>query len=136
MSDASLIQLGTRYQYHPSEIVQVPFGIGQADRRSHLYVIGKTGMGKTRLIQSMIEQDMAMGHAVGLIDPHGDLSWEILNAVPPDRLQDVVIVDPTDDAWPVSLNLLRAAPQPSTVASGLVAAFEGYFGHSWGPRLE
>src|SRR5712691_2944798 len=72
-----------RQVYHPSQIVQAPFGLAHAERRSHLYVIGKTGMGKTRLIQSMIAQDLLNGRAVGLIDPHGDLAWEILDAVPP-----------------------------------------------------
>jgi hypothetical protein len=69
--------------YHPSQIVLAPFGMAHAERRSHLYIIGKTGMGKTRLIQSMIAQDLLNGRAVGLIDPHGDLAWGILDAVPP-----------------------------------------------------
>ena len=85
--ESSYIQLGMRQVYHPSQIVQAPFGMAQADRRSHLYVIGKTGMGKTRLIQSMIAQDLLNGRAVGLIDPHGDLAWEILDAVPPQPSQ-------------------------------------------------
>jgi hypothetical protein len=134
---ASYIQLGMRHQYHPSQIVQVPFGIRQDDLRMHLYVVGKTGTGKSTLIKSVVSQAIALGMGVGVLDPHGTLIEEILDeAIPPARVDDTVVFRPAERDWPVSLNLLRCAPHPSTVASGLVEAFARLFGHSWGPRLE
>jgi len=131
------IQLGIRHQYHPSEIVQVPFGIRHADLRSHLYCVGKTGTGKTTLIKSVVSQAIALGIGVGVLDPHGSLIEEILDeSIPKNRIQDTIVFAPADRDWPVSLNLLGCAPHPSQVASGLVGAFEGLFGSSWGPRLE
>jgi hypothetical protein len=136
-TDSFDILLGVRHQYHPSEIVQVPFGIRRADLRSHLYVVGKTGTGKSTLIKSVVSQAIARGIGVGVLDPHGSLIEEILDeAIPADRIQDTIVFAPPDRDWPVSLNLLRCAPHPSQVASGLVGAFEGLFGNSWGPRLE
>jgi hypothetical protein len=74
---------------------------------------------------------------VGVLDPHGTLIDEILeDAIPPERVQDTIVFSPADREWPVSLNLLHCAVNPSQVASGLVGAFEGLFGRSWGPRLE
>jgi len=131
------IQLGMRHVYHPAQIVQVPFGIGRSDLRSHLYVVGKTGTGKSTLIKNIVSQAIALRIGVGVLDPHGSLIEDILDeAIPEERIKDTIVFAPGDRDWPVSLNLLRCAPQPSKVASGLVGAFEGLFGHSWGPRLE
>jgi DNA helicase HerA-like ATPase len=125
LPEAFDIQLGLRHQYHPSEIVQVPFGIRRADLRSHVYVVGKTGTGKTTLIKSVVSQAIALGMGVGVLDPHGSLIEEILDeAIPAERVQDTILFAPADRDWPVSLNLLGCAPHPSQVASGLVGAFE------------
>lgn len=67
-----------------------PFGISSADQRFHLYVIEKTGSGKTSLLRNLIIQHIAAGHGVGLIDPHGDLADDILNHIPPSRADDLV----------------------------------------------
>src|SRR5947208_2110193 len=135
--ESSYIQLGIRHLYHPSEIVQVPFGIRRTDLRTHLYVVGKTGTGKSTLIKSVVSQAIALGMGVGVLDPHGTLIEEILEeAIPEERIADTIVFAPADRDWPVSLNVLRCAAQPSKVASGLVGVFEGLFGHSWGPRLE
>jgi hypothetical protein len=138
MSDASFdIQLGMRQVYHPGQIGHVPFGIRRDDLRSHLYVVGKTGTGKSTLIKSIVSQAIAQGIGVGVLDPHGSLIDEILDgAIPERRIKDTIIFAPADRDWPVSLNLLRCAEQPSKVASGLVSAFEGLFDSSWGSRLE
>jgi hypothetical protein len=131
------IQLGVRYIYHPAQIVQIPFGIRRSDLRSHLYLVGKTGTGKSTLIKTIVSQAIAQGIGVGVLDPHGTLIEDILDeAIPAARIKDTIVFAPGDCDWPVSLNLLRCAPQPSMVASGLVDAFEGLFGYSWGPRLE
>ncbi len=70
------------------------FGIRQDDRRRHVYVIGKTGMGKSCLIENMVIQDIQNGHGVALADPHGDLVEKILNFIPANRINDVVYFNP------------------------------------------
>src|SRR5919202_2035403 len=130
------IQLGLR-SVHTYPPAFVPFGIRRADLRSHLYVVGKTGTGKSTLIKSIVSQAIAQGMGVAVLDPHGSLIDDILDeAIPEHRIKDTIVFAPGDRDWPVSLNLLRCAPEPSKVASGLVDAFEGLFGYSWGPRLE
>jgi len=85
----------------------------------------------------VVSQAIAQGIGVGVLDPHGALIEELMNeAIPEERIDDTIVFAPADRDWPVSLNLLRCAPHPSQVASGLVGAFEGLFGSSWGPRLE
>jgi hypothetical protein len=133
MDDPEFLPLGMRegYHFHPE-----PFGIGQTDRRSHMWVLGASGTGKTSFIQGRIQADIAAGRGVGLIDPHGDLAREVIAAVPPERVGDVVLLDMADTDWPVALNVLQGAPTPEAVASSLVGAFKDYFGDMWGPRLE
>ena len=114
------------------------FGIKRADRRKHQYIIGKTGTGKSTLIKNMIIQDIQNGEGVAVLDPHGDLIHELLDYIPENRLQDVVIFDPGDAEYPVSLNMLEIIDpsQRNLIASGLLDVFKKYFSTSWGPRLE
>ena len=85
------IQLGMRHVYHPSEIGAAPFGIRRKDLRSHLYVVGKTGTGKSTLIKSIVSQAVAQGMGVAVLDPHGTLIEEILDeAIPEDRAKDTI----------------------------------------------
>ena len=133
MHDPSFLPLGTRIGWYER---REPFGIRQVDRRSHMWVIGGSGTGKTRFIQQQIQEDIRAGRGVGLIDPHGDLAQDILGAVPPKRVKDVVFIDLSDTEWPVALNVLQGAPTPDAVAASLVGAFKDYFEESWGPRLE
>ena len=116
----------------------IPFGISPADRRQHLYLIGKTGSGKTTLLRNLIVQHIALGHGVGLIDPHGDLAEELLNHIPPSRADDLVYFNPGDLEFPIGLNLLaNVAPDDRhLIASGIVGAFRSIWHDSWGPRLE
>ncbi len=114
------------------------FGISPADQRQHLYVIGKTGSGKTTLLRNLILQHIALGHGIGLIDPHGDLAEDLLDHIPPARADHLVYFNPGDLDFPVSLNLL-ANVRPDDrhlVASGIVSAFKGIWRESWGPRME
>jgi hypothetical protein len=116
----------------------IPFGISPADRRQHLYLIGKTGSGKTTLLRNLIVQHIALGHGVGLIDPHGDLAEELLNHIPPSRADDLVYFNPGDLEFPIGLNLLaNVAPDDRhLIASGIVGALKSIWHDSWGPRLE
>jgi len=115
-----------------------PFGISTVDQRQHIYIIGKTGTGKTTLLRNLIIQHIALGHGIGVIDPHGDLAEELLNHVPPKRAHHLVYFNPGDLEFPIGLNLLANVPTDTRhlVASGIVAAFKGIWRDSWGPRLE
>jgi hypothetical protein len=88
-----------------------PFGISAVDRRQHLYVIGKTGTGKTTLLKNLISQDIERGHGLALIDPHGDLAEEILDCIPPWRADHVLYFNPGDSDFPVgqSSELLKTS---------------------------
>jgi len=118
--------------------VSIKFGIKKTDRRKHVYIIGKTGTGKSTLIKNMIIQDMRAGEGVAVLDPHGQLIEELLDFVPQSRLEDVVIFNPADADNPVSLNMLEMVDprQRTLMADALVNVFKKYFAESWGPRLE
>jgi len=114
------------------------FGLLPDDRRRHLAILGKTGMGKSTLLRSLIASDIQAGRGVAVIDPHGDLADAVLLAIPKSRTNDVVLFDAGDTAFPLSFNMLACpnAEQRPLVASGIVSAFKKLYGESWGPRLE
>jgi hypothetical protein len=128
------IQIGVREEWGQS----VPFGISLPDLRQHIYIIGKTGSGKTTLLRNMIIQHIALGHGVGLIDPHGDLAEDLLNHIPRWRTKHLVYFNPSDLEFPIALNLLANVPKDERhlVASGIVGAFKSIWPDSWGPRME
>lgn len=114
------------------------FGMLPTDRRRHVYIIGKTGMGKSTLLENMIYDDIVKGRGVAVIDPHGDLADTILANIPKSRTNDVIVFDPSDYKNPIAFNMLESVPrelQP-IVASGLLSIFKKMFAESWGPRLE
>ena len=115
-----------------------PFGIKQADRLSHLYVIGKTGVGKTTLLENLVLQDINDGRGCALIDPHGDLVERVASRVPAWRRDDVVYVSVPDPKQPYSYNPLArvSADKQPLVASGLMEVFEKMWGDAWGVRME
>lgn len=83
-----------------------PINISAEDRLRHIYIVGQTGTGKTTMLQTMIQSDIRAGQGLCVIDPHGDLFKKVLSCIPKDRLDDVVILDPSDMAFPVGLNVL------------------------------
>lgn len=115
-----------------------PFALPPHDRRHHLYVVGKSGTGKTTLLRNLILQDIAAGHGVGVVDPHGDLASDVLDHVPRNRIEDVAYFNPADLENPVGLNLLGQTPADSRhlVASGIVGVFKSTWPDFWGPRTE
>ncbi|MEK7555631.1 MAG: type IV secretion system DNA-binding domain-containing protein [Patescibacteria group bacterium] len=114
------------------------FGIKRKDRRRHLYIIGKSGVGKSKSLELMVRQDIAFGHGVCLMDPHGDVIANILDFIPENRIKDVILIDPSDTQWPVSFNpLMNIAPElKHQVTQGLIEVMEKQFGANWTPRLE
>lgn len=133
-SAAGLASLGvTKYRSR-----RMVFGIRPDDRRRHLAVIGKTGMGKTTLLHRLIASDMLAGQGLALIDPHGDLADAVLNCVPRNRTNDAIVFDAGDRDYPLAFNPLqcRNPLHRPLVASGVLSAFKKLYGDSWGPRLE
>jgi type IV secretory pathway TraG/TraD family ATPase VirD4 len=91
--------------------VERPIFIGEDDRRRHMYIIGKTGTGKSQLLEEMIIQDIEAGKGVGVVDPHGELIMGILKRIPPSRAEDVIYFDPADTERPLGLNMLEATTE-------------------------
>jgi CxxC-x17-CxxC domain-containing protein len=114
------------------------FGIRTDDRRRHMYLIGKTGMGKSTILENMIIDDIRAGHGVAVVDPHGDLAEKIIEYIPSERINDVVYFNPSDINFPIAFNVVEQV-EPHLrhlVASGLIGVFQKLWADSWGPRLE
>lgn len=105
-------------------------------RLRHMHIVGATGTGKSTLLKSMICQDIDLGNGVGVLDPHGDLIDEILASIPRSRVQDVILVDPSDEEFPLSFNMLHAhsAIEREILSSDLVAGFRRN-STSWGDQM-
>lgn len=114
------------------------FGIKTDDRRRHMYVIGKTGMGKTNLLENMVIQDIRNGHGVCYIDPHGDTAEKLLKSIPSERINDVIYFNPADQQFPIAFNVMEAVDPEyrHLISSGLIGVFKKIWADSWGPRLE
>ena len=89
---ASFLNIGHKHVWGGEQ----PFGLSVEDRARHLYCVGQTGTGKSTLLRRLAAQDIAAGGGVALIDPHGDLAYELYDLIPSHRIDDVVILDPTD----------------------------------------
>jgi type IV secretory pathway TraG/TraD family ATPase VirD4 len=115
-----------------------PFGIKQADRLLHTYIIGKTGTGKTTLLQTKIRQDVEHGRGLCLIDPHGDLITAIQKSTPDHRKADVVYLDLTDPNQPYGYNPLRKVSyeKRSLIASSILETLKKLWNDAWGVKLE
>ncbi|MBI5913489.1 type IV secretion system DNA-binding domain-containing protein [Candidatus Azambacteria bacterium] len=114
------------------------FGIKNSDRRNHMYVIGKTGTGKTTLLRNMMISDILAGNGVAVVDPHGEFAESILDYVPETRIKDVVYFNPADLDYPIAFNAVEqvAVKERHLVSSGLISIFKKIWADSWGPRLE
>lgn len=114
------------------------FGLKRTDRRRHLYVVGKSGTGKSKMLELLIKEDIEAGHGVGVLDPHGDLVDAVINYIPKERINDVVYFNPADSEYPIAFNPLEQV-EPEfriRVAIGFVDIFKKLFGSNWTPRLE
>ncbi|MEK9143110.1 MAG: type IV secretion system DNA-binding domain-containing protein [Patescibacteria group bacterium] len=116
--------------------------LSEDDRRRHMYIIGKTGTGKSQLLEEMVMQDIAAGRGLAVVDPHGDLVDGILSRMPPERAEDVIYFDPSDSERPMGLNMLEATTeqQKHFVATSIVGLMYKLFDPMKtgiiGPRFE
>jgi hypothetical protein len=117
---------------------KVKFGIKGKDRSRHMYIIGKTGMGKSTLLENMAIQDIQNGEGIAFIDPHGGTAEKLLSYIPPERIKDVLYFAPFDLEHPVSFNVMEDVGKDKRhlVASGLLASFEKIWPDVWSARME
>lgn len=110
--------------------------LSREQRLRHMYVIGATGTGKSTLLQNLIFQDIQNGLGLAVLDPHGDLIDSILGYIPEERFQDVVLLDPSDEEFPIGLNILSAnsEAEKNVLASDLVSVFRR-LSTSWGDQM-
>jgi hypothetical protein len=116
----------------------VKYGLKRSDRRRHMYVIGKTGTGKSTLLANMAINDLKNDEGLCVIDPHGDLVETLLDYIPSRRINDVIYFDPADPERTVQINLFEGknVAHRELIASGIISIFQKLSEYSWGPRLE
>ncbi len=114
------------------------FGIKRRDRSKHMYIIGKTGMGKTTLLENMAIQDIENGEGIAIIDPHGEFAEKMLDFVPEERVKDVVYFAPHDIDWPIAFNVMENvdSTQRHLVSAGLLGVFKKIWVDAWSARME
>lgn len=114
------------------------FGIKSRDRTRHMYIIGKSGVGKSTLLENMAIQDIQRGEGVAILDPHGSMADKMLDYVPEHRMKDVVYFAPFDTENPISFNVLEDVGHDKRhlVASGLMSSFKKIWVDAWSARME
>ena len=114
------------------------FGIKRKDRRQHMYVLGKSGTGKSVMLENMIIQNIRQGEGVCVVDPHGELVEKILESIPPERANDVIYFNPADTDFNIGFNVLQLddPKYKHLVASGLMGIFTKIWANAWSSRME
>jgi hypothetical protein len=114
------------------------FGIKVNDRRRHIYIVGKTGVGKTTLLKNMMIADIQAGRGVGVLDPHGEFAESLLDYIPEGRIDDVIYFDPSDLAYPIAFNPMEQVTTEfrHLVASGIMSVFKKIWVDAWSARME
>ncbi len=117
---------------------RIKFGIRDDDRGRHMYIIGKTGMGKSTLLENLAIQDIQNGEGLCFIDPHGGTAETLLSYIPENRINDVIYFAPFDQEFPVGLNVMEdiGRDKRPLVASGLIGAFKKVWVDAWSARME
>lgn len=117
---------------------QVEFGIKRSDRRRHLYMVGKSGSGKSKLLEMLIKADFDDGKGVAVMDPHGDLVDNVMRYIPKHRIKDVILFDPSDTEFPIAFNPLETIDDAykMQLTIGFIDIFKKLFGNNWSDRLE
>lgn len=118
--------------------ITVPIGVYDEDRLRHMYVVGKTGTGKSKFLLNLMINDIKQGKGIGVIDPHGDAIEEIMTHIPISRKTDVIIFDPTDSEYPFCMNPLDVQENESKqiLAKWFIDIFKKFFWANWNPKLE
>ena len=116
---------------------KIRFGIKAKDRLKHVYVIGKTGMGKSTLLENMAIQDIANGNGIAFVDPHGGTAEKLLDYIPESRIKDVLYFAPFDLEYPVAFNIMEdiGADKRHLVVNGLMSTFEKIWVDAWSARM-
>ncbi len=116
----------------------IPFGVKAKDRQRHMYIIGKTGMGKSTLLENMAAQDIKNGEGMAFIDPHGSAAETLLEYVPEHRINDVIYFAPFDLGHPISFNVMEdvGIDKRHLVVSGLMSTFKKIWVDAWSARME
>ncbi len=114
------------------------FGIKTEDRRRHVYIVGKTGVGKSTLLENMAIADIRSGKGIAIIDPHGELAEKLLDYIPEDRLDDVIYFNPADMEHPIAFNPMEQVGNEfrHLVASGIMGVFKKIWVDAWSARME
>ncbi len=140
--------MDTIMQYDPNRITffaetdargkRTRFGIKAEDRTRHVYVIGKTGMGKSTLLENMAVQDIQNGEGIAFMDPHGSTAEKLLEYIPENRMKDVLYFAPFDMENPISFNVMEdvGPDKRHLVVSGLMSTFKKIWVDAWSARME
>jgi CxxC-x17-CxxC domain-containing protein len=114
------------------------FGIKTDDRRRHFYCIGKTGMGKSNLMENMAIQDIQAGRGVAYVDPHGEGAEKLLDFIPQERINDVIFFNPADLDYPIAFNVMEKVDfrYRHLIAGGLMGVFKKVWPDVWSARME
>ncbi|HMT01239.1 MAG TPA: DUF87 domain-containing protein [Candidatus Absconditabacterales bacterium] len=117
---------------------KIKFGIRKEDKFRHMYVVGKSGTGKSTILSNFIKSDMMTGKGLALVDPHGDLVETVMEHIPSYRINDVILFDVADMEFPIGFNVLQysSPDEKNLIVSGVVGTFKKLFDNSRGPRLE
>ncbi len=117
---------------------EATFGIKSPDRRQHMYIIGKSGTGKTALLKNLALQDIQNGHGICIVDPHGEFVEEVVDKIPSHRVNDVVYFNPADNEYPIGFNVLQVPDEKykHLVASDLMGIFTKIWANVWSARME
>jgi len=116
----------------------IKFGIKRVDRERHLYIIGKSGVGKSFMLNLLTLSDIYQNEGFAVVDPHGDYAQDIMKFIPESRIKDVIYINPDDANFPVAFNPMEYTDENrrNNIASEIVGVLKKMFGDSWGPRLE
>ncbi|MEX2140460.1 MAG: DUF87 domain-containing protein [Pirellulales bacterium] len=132
--EVGAVVLGDNVHQGKRRVARIP----PALRERHCYIAGASGTGKSTLLLNMILQDIVAGQGVGLLDPHGDLAKEVLKRIPTNRINDVILFDPTDTEYPFAFNVLDAKDEDERerIVTETIMALQRQSPSSWGVRLE
>jgi hypothetical protein len=129
------INFFAKTQFKNKEVV---FGIKDIDRARHIWGVGKSGTGKSTMIENMVVDDLKKGRGVGLIDPHGDSCEALLNYIPSNRINDTIYFNPADKSYPIVINPLEVVnrEEAELVVSGIMSVFTKVWANVWSARME